>query len=885
MPGHVTLPAGTRLGPYEIVASLGAGGMGVVYKARDSRLDRFVALKTIHADAAESAEAVQRFEREARAISSLSHAHICALYDVGRADGVEYLVMELLEGQTLAARLDRGPVTIESALQIGCEIADALAAAHARGVVHRDLKPGNVMLTSAGVKLLDFGLARTFQPVVPGGAGEASTAAMPAALTEKGTLLGTAAYMAPEQIHGQVTDACSDVFSLGVLLYEMIAGRRAFQGNTTVAIAASILHQDPPAIASLRSDVPPALDRLVLACLVKDPGARWQTARDAAIELRGIADDRRHARGARAAADKRMPWLPWTIAAMSLLAAAFFWARPGRVPATPAAPLEMQLVRPPGKTFFRFVEGLTFALSPNGTRLAFIVRGPAGPPEVWIRSLTALDGKPVPGSEGALSLFWSADGQSVAWFTAGALKKVDAASGIAVTVCAVQASIGHAGTWSSTGRILFGSPEGNAIQSVSDRGGDVSTIVSADRARKELRVNFPWFLPDGKRFLYSARLEDGTNRLMIGADGTPSRVLGPVDSNAQFVAPNRLVFVVDGTLVTQEVDLAAGTLVGAPSPIADPVFFFLSTGVAAFAAASDGTVVYAPQRDREHLAWIDRTGKETDTVGTPGDYYEVRLAAGGRLALVSRALPATGTYDIWSLDLERGAETRLTLNNRTTEIAPVLMPDGRSLIYSGTLGGPPQLLQKNLETGVDVELLPRGSHFREAYDLTAGGTSLVYGERSDAGEQLWIWPLAGTSPPARLRESGSYAYEPRFSPDGKYYTFTSPESGRDEVYVAPVAGGSKQPVSAGGGSRARWTQDGREILYLSASGHVVSVPVSPSLQLGKPESLFALTGKGWNDFDVAPDGKRLLAIVRDISAAEEPLTARLRAIGGAGARR
>ena len=411
----------------------------------------------------------------------------------------------------------------------------------------------------------------------------------------------------------------------------------------------------------------------------------------------------------------------------------------------------------------------------------------------------------------------------------------------------------------------------------------MSVAVKADRARKEIRLQFPWFLPDGRRFLYSARSEDGTNRLMLGAEGTPSTVIGAIDSNAQYVSSgSQLVFVTDGTLVAQRFDLDAGTLTGSPAPLVDSVNFFLSTGVAAFATSPDGTLVYQHQRDRERLAWVDRAGKELSVVGTPGAYYGLRLAAAGRLAMLTRALPATGTYDIWSLDLERGTETRLTPNDRTTEIAPLLLPDQRTLIYSGTLGGPPQLLRKNLDTGDVVELLPRSPRFREGYDLTPDGASLVYGEQSETGEQLWMLPLAGTSPPTPVRTSRSSAAEARFSPDGRYVTFTGSEAGRSEVYLAPVAGGTIQAVSAGGGYKARWRPDGREILYLTADAHVMSVPVrwSPSPVLGKPETLFVISGKGWVDFDVAPDGKALLAVVKDLAAAEEPLTAKLHAVTG-----
>ena len=471
---HTPMPLapGTRLGPYEIVAAIGAGGMGEVYSARDRRLDRSVAVKTLSASIADSPDARQRFEREAKAISRLSHPHICALYDVGHEGDVEYLVMELLEGETLARRLTKGPLPISQVLRYGREIADALAAAHRQGIVHRDLKPGNVMLTSSGVKLLDFGLAKTTSTGGPVDGAEASTAALPASLTADGTLLGTAPYMAPEQIQGQPADARSDIFALGAVLYEMATGRRAFAGATAMAIAGSILHEDPPSFSESKVAVPPAFGRLVRTCLAKDPASRWQTAQDVAIQLTGIEEDSRLSTGAVAASIPRgrASWLPWAVAAAAVTVAAVVWVRQDRAGVAPAAPVELQLVPPTGNTYFFHVEMTTFALSPDGTRLAFVARDRAGETRIWIRSLAAIDAKPIAGTERANSVFWSPDGQSIAWFAAGTLKRQELSSGIAVPLCPVNSRLGHQGTWSTNGQILFASTEGEAIHAVSERG-------------------------------------------------------------------------------------------------------------------------------------------------------------------------------------------------------------------------------------------------------------------------------------------------------------------------------------------------------------------------------------------------------------------------------
>ena len=871
------LTAGTRLGPYEILAPLGAGGMGEVYKARDSRLDRTVAVKTLPASVADSAEARQRFEREARAISRLSHPHVCALFDVGNAGGIEYLVMELLDGETLAARLMKGPVPLSQILRWGREMADALAAAHRQGIVHRDLKPGNVMLTSSGVKLLDFGLAKSVAPASVGKGGDVSTAALPTSLTEEGSFLGTAPYMSPEQIQGQPADTRSDVFALGAVLYEMTTGRRAFAGTSPTAIAAAVLHQDPPSLAALRPDAPPSFDRLVRTCLAKDAASRWQTAHDVALQLAGIEEDTRQAGPASAgAALHRAAWLPWAVAIAAVAVTGASWIYFGRAKSTAAAPIDLQLVPPTGRTYWFSAEGATFALSDDGTRLAFIAEDPTGIRQVWIRSLGAIDAKPISGTEGASSVFWRPDGGAIAFFVNGVLKRLDLSSGLAVKVCDVRKGAVHTGSWGSSGLILFASVEGDAVFSVSSAGGEASAVIAPDRAKGDSRTVFPAFLPDGRRFLYLKRMSNAPGQLMLGESGKPSRVVMPAESSATFVDPGFLVYAKEGTLVARRFDASSGEASGAEQPLADSVRYFFSTGSGSFAASRSGSLVYQSQRDRDRLAWVDRSGREVGTVGTAGDYTDMRLVPSGRQVLFSRSLPATSTYDVWSLELDSNLETRLTPDDSASEFAPILLTGGREMVLASTFGGPPQLARMNLETGEKTLLLPFVPQFTQPDDVSADGV-LAYEQRSGKGFDIWIVLLAGTPTPTRLQASSVSEGGLRFSPDGKSYTFGSFESGGYEGYIASMAGGQKKRFSTGGLLMARWNPNGREIIYLSADGRLVAVPVRtlPALELGQEETLAVLKGTPWIDFDVAPEGKRLLAVVRDLVAAEQPLTAKL----------
>lgn len=872
----MSLAAGTRLGPYEVLAALGAGGMGEVYKARDARLDRLVAVKVLSPAMAASSDARERFEREARAISRLSHPHVCALFDVGREGDTSYLVMELLDGETLKALLEKGPLPIPDVLRIGGEIAEALAAASREGIAHRDLKPGNVMLTRSGVKLLDFGLAKTVASV---GAGDLATAAE---LTAPGMWLGTAPYMAPEQLDGRPVDTRSDLFALGAVLYEMSTGRRAFAGDTTAAIAAAVLRVDPPAPSSIRPEIPGSFDRLVRECLAKDPDRRWQSAYDVALQLAAIAEigDRREIRSAA----RRQPprWFVWTgaIAAVALVAAAAAM-RSNRASAGPPSRVELQ-INPPTTTAFAYsAETIRFAVSPDGQRLAFIATGPGSTRHVWLRALSSVKAEPVAGTDDASVVFWSPDAQSIAFVAGDTLKRLELASGRAVLICKVPQQIGLSGTWGRDGEILFASSEGDALYRVATGGGDPVVVVKPDASRDEFSVKFPSFLPDGRRYLYLARRRDASIHLMMGDSGREPRVVMPIESNAQYVEPGWLVFARGGALVAQSFNASTGQLAGEPMAIAESVRFFLSTAAADFSSSPNGSLVFQSHTDRARLAWLDRSGHEIGTVGSPGNYLDVRIEQTGRTVLASRTLPATGTFDIWSFDLDRGTETRVTFDDAFTEMAGMMAPAGGAMLYTAARGQAPRLMRRDLRTGRDEPLLPQGRRMQGTDDVSPDGRWLAYEERTDRGTfNLWTLPLTGTATPSLVRESPFSETQFRFAPDSDHYLYLSDESGREEVYMSQLSGAGKTIVSTGGAFDARWTRDGREIVYVSPDLKMMAVPVrtSPTVSLGTPAALFAVANKRWVSFDVSADGTRFLVIVPEVNANEQPLTAFLNAI-------
>jgi serine/threonine protein kinase len=844
----VRLAAGDRLGPYEIVGPLGAGGMGEVYRARDTRLGRDVAVKILSVDTSSSPEAHQRFEREARTISQLSHPHICALYDVGESASPAspapspYLVMELLDGETLAQRLSSGPLPTELTLRYATQIAGALEKAHRAGIVHRDLKPANVMITKSGVKLLDFGLAKS-------GLATVSAVHTAAAISARGAIAGTVQYMAPEQLAGRPADARSDIYALGAVIYEMATARAAFG-------------------ASLTSIAPAALDRLVRTCLAADPDERWQSAHDVRLQLETIAEGKSIAAAPPAPAGAWTRLMPWMLAAAAVVAAVAMALRPAAPVSAARQTVRLALPPPPGGEFLRTYETSSLSVSPDGSLVAFVGRSGEDTRRIWVRALSELDARPLAGTDDAMSMFWSPDGRSLAYFGGGKLRRIDMPGGAPVTICDARDGIGFAGTWGADGRILFASVEGEAIWSVAAGGGVAAALLKSDPNR--VRLNWPVFLPDGRRFLFLERHADASGHLMLAEPGVAPREVRPMQSNAGYVAPGYLVFAAEGALLAQRFDASKGTVSGDPFSIADQVSYFFTTSLASFATSVGGTLVYTGHNDEQRLSWFDRSGRRLGTIGEPGGYQSPRLSPDGRRLAFDRS--KAGAFDIWEMDLERASETRLTFG-KSSEGGTVWNPDGRSLFFRADQGGPPRIFRKDLVSGRETLALPGSGTMQEPEDVSRDGRTLIFTQRAAGGFDIWQWPTDGSRPPAVVAATPFDQESPRFSPDARTMSFFSNVSGRYEVYVAPFPPtGQQSRVSVAGGYNARWSRDGRELFYLSGDGALMAAPVrtgSP-VTIGTPIALFT-TAPRWSDFDVDSTG-RFVAIVTESRSAAQPLT-------------
>ena len=865
----MTLATNTRFGPYEIVAPLGAGGMGEVYRAKDTRLDREVAIKVLPQHLSRSPEFKQRFEREAKSISQLTHPHICTLHDVGHHDGTDFLVMELLEGETLAARLTKGALPIDQVLRHGVEIASALDAAHRKGVVHRDLKPGSIMLTKSGAKLLDFGLAKSTAIIES----DPSAVTVSQPLTSKGTILGTFQYMAPEQLEGTEADARTDIFAFGAVLYEMATGKRAFDGHSRASLIASIMSVQPQPISNVQPMTPPALDHLVRCCLTKDADDRIQTAHDVKLQLEWIVSAGSQAGAPIVAMSrrKRREWVAWSN--VVVLAALAVYQAVGTFRAGRTAPRVVRafIPAPENSQFMSLGQGPggsgPVSISPDGTQLTFVAKPESGPDRLYVRPLDSAVARSLPGTEGARYPFWSYDSKTIGFFAGGKLKKIDAAGGPAVALC--KATSGRGGTWNRDGVILFTPESEGPIHRVSSAGGESTPLTVAKDDEETHR--WPFFLPDGRHFLYFIRVKGGAsfsekNNLMLGSlDGTTNKRLVQVSSNAAY-ASGHVLFLRDGTLMAQPFDAARLELGGAAFPIAEQVQFDAGYTHAVFSASQNGVLAFQSGSARmgSELIWLDREGKEVGTLGEPALYESLRLSPDGQLVAVSIKDPTSGQCHLWIIDVARGLRTRFTFTAAWDQ-NPVWSPDGARLVFGSDRNGRYNLYQKSIGGVGNEELILSADFNGWPFDWSQDRRWIVVGSNSpqQIKADLLVFEPLGDLKLVPVVQTPFDEGEARFSPDGRWIVYTSDESEQQEVLVVPFPGpGRKWQISTAGGFHPQWKRDGKEIFYIAPDLKLMSAEVSAqesSFEVGQAKPLFQLQPFGGEaSYDVAPDGQRIL---------------------------
>ncbi len=870
----MTLASGTKLGPYEIQSALGAGGMGEVYRARDTRLERDVAVKVLPTNLSSDPSLRQRLEREAKAVSKLSHPHICTLYDIGHQDGVDFLVMELLEGETLEQRLMRGALPPEQTIRLAAQIANALAKAHKLGIVHRDLKPANVMLTKTGAKLMDFGLAKQSGPA-PLAAALTEMTMEQAKLTSEGMLVGTFQYMAPEQLEGKEADPRTDIFSLGELIYEMATGKPAFSGKSRASLIAAILTAEPQPMANLQPMTPVALERVVKKCLAKDPDERWQSASDLASELNWIAEG-----GSRPGEAMRVPaghtkWerATWMLAAtfflLTLASGAAWWTSSHRRLST-----------------MYFHASVPFAandvaLSPDERTLVMVAYSAAANDymlwtyEVGGRRTTSLDG-----TQGAAYPFWSPDGKSIGFFADGKLKKVDVSGGQVQVLC--DAPNGRGGAWNRDGTIVFAPDALGALLRVSSSGGSPAELTKLDTSRSESGHRWPVFLPDGKHFIYLAANfsgRPGINAIFLGSlDSTEKRFLVSTSANAFYSEPGYLLYMREKTLVAQSFDLRHFALSGEPHTLSDEVLYFPQVYRAVFSVSGSETLVTQTGKGvyLSQLTWFDRSGKPVATIGKPAWYNNVQLSPDGRKVAADQTDQDGRNVDVWVLDPARDATTRLTFDP-ALDTTPVWSPDGKKIVISSNRSLNFRLYLKNADgSGSDEEIAEAGNDAFNSLDWSRDG-KYVLARRANA-----LWYL--TLPERALKpfiQAKWVVKGAQFSPDGRWVAYASNESGSMEVYVAPFPGGNgKWQVSSGGGQEPRWRKDGRELFYLSRDSKMMAAPVSmgASFESGSPVALFQthrrqpISSQDIFSYDVSADGQRFLIATKVDEGNTAPLS-------------
>jgi eukaryotic-like serine/threonine-protein kinase len=872
---EVTITVGTKLGRYEIRSKLGEGGMGEVYRARDEKLNRDVAVKVLPANLSENAERLLRFEQEAQSAGALNHPNILVVHHIDTHDGAPYIVSELLEGATLRERMGGVTLSQRRAIDYALHIAHGLAAAHEKGIVHRDLKPDNIFITKDDrVKILDFGLAKLT------GAGDASSQTeVPTRRvnTDPGTVMGTIGYMSPEQLRGQKVDHRSDIFSFGAILYEMLSGRRAFHGESAADTMSAILKEDPPQLSGTNHNISPGLERLVNHCLEKNPEARFHSANDLAFALEAISGAAPVSSQtmtaitpsfAGAGIIKYLPWIAAGVLLVALLAVLPYAIAYFRNP--PARPNVVRaMIPPPENAHLLYFNQM--AVSPDGQRLAFVAIGANGAASIWLRSLAAASAQPLAGTEAASFPFWSPDGRFIGFFAQGKLKKIDAAGGPAQTIC--NAPSGRGATWNRDGVIVFAPDVFSSLYRVPAAGG-APTPLPLDKSPKEQVQRYPYFLPDGHHFIYragrsGAYTRDEGNGIYLGSlDSSESKLILPADTYAVYAA-GHLLFWRDGSLMAQPFDVHSLQLSGDAVPVAEQVQMNLAEVRACFSVSENGVLIFqsGTRGAQTPLFWFDRDGKRDAKQSEAVYGASPHISPDGQKIAVMLFDVQIGSTDIWLYDSNLTRKTRFTFDPGFDN-NPVWSPDGRSLVFNSDRRTRLKydLYLKDASGARNEELLFESDEYKRPTSWSRDGRfiSYVVGDGPTSKGDIWILPLEGERKPFPLIQTPQIDEErARFSPDGRFVAYDSDESGKRQVYVTPFPGpGGKQQVSTDGGEDAVWRGDGRELFFIS-EGKMMTAEVKPNgsgLDIGNARLLFdAVTGFGpGTHYDVTPDGKRFI---------------------------
>ena len=867
----MSLKPGERITPYEIVGLLGAGGMGEVYRARDARLGRDVAIKVLPAAFAGDPERLGRFELEARAAAALNHPNILAVYDIGQysspgsGHAYPYIVTELLEGDTLRERLEGGALPVRKAVEYAVQVAKGLAAAHDKGIVHRDLKPENIFVTADGrVKILDFGLAKLTQPE-PAFAATALHTAPPN--TQAGMVLGTIGYMAPEQVRGLAADHRADIFAFGAILYELLSGHRAFRGETPMDTMTAILKEDPPALPATERHVPPALERIVARCLEKAPAARFKSADDLAFALESLST-RSEALPlvtgrVKVARREQAAWLAAAVGLVAALAIAVAYVTRAAGP-TAAPEMRLQIVTPPNAS------PISFALSPDGATLAFLAGG-----QLWLRPLASETARAIPGTEGAASggsqtPFWSPDSRSLGFFTTNQLKRIDIDTGLVQALADTSIAIG--GTWGSEGIILFAPSPSSPIMRIGAGGRELAEATHLD-APRQVGHRFPQFLPDGRRFLFLVQGTSESRGVYVGSlDSAETRRLLDGDTPAVFAPPSSLLFMRQEALLAQPLNLETGDLAGDPVPLAARVTI-APGGFNALAASASmaGPIAYRAHTGAVQLFWADRAGRQIGLVGQPdaGQPGQSSLSPDGRTLALTRTV--NGNTDVWLMDLERNVVRPFTFET-TRDVNATWSPDGRRIVFQSERAGVYDIYEKPADgTGTETLLLA-SPQAKIINDWSPDGRFILYQVQDPTTQNdVWVLPLTGDRKPFVVAQTQFAETGARFSPDGHWIAYVSNETGRSEVFVQPFPGpGGKIQISAGGGTVPQWRRDGREIYYLGPNNRVMAVPIAvtgTTLQAATPVPLFTAPTAA---MVASLDGQRFL--VSTVTEEDAPIT-------------